>query len=147
MLWGINTEPLARAAYEAKTGNLVDVTGFVSHPSIQNAGASPDGLIGLEGLVEIKCPDTATHIDTILDGRAPSKYMAQMQWQMACTGRSWCDFASFDPRVPDAMKVFVVRVDRDSDMIADLEKEVVKFLAEVDAKLSALKERVEMDAF
>jgi putative phage-type endonuclease len=140
MAWGTNTEPMARAAYEAVEGALVVEVGFVSHPTILMAGASPDGLVGDDGLVEIKCPNTATHIDTLLDKEAPSKYVNQMQWQMACTGRAWCDFVSYDPRMPQNMQFFVKRVARDNNLIIELEREVERFLFELDQKIIQLKE-------
>ncbi len=139
MVWGTNTEPMARAAYEARTGDLVEEVGFVSHPSIEYAGCSPDGLIGADGLIEIKCPNTATHIETLLSKEAPFKYMPQMQWQMACTERVWCDFVSFDPRLPENMQMFVGRVMRDHGTIIELEREVEKFLFELDQKVTRLK--------
>lgn len=141
MAWGTEKEPDARAAYEFYTGETVELVGFVNHPKIRDAGASPDGRVGERGLVEIKCPNTATHIETLLGQAVPSKYVTQMQWQMACDGRAWCDFVSFDPRLPESMSMFVRRVERDDDMIAMLEKEVATFLREVDdtvAKLRAI---------
>ena len=138
MAWGTTTEPMARAAYESRTGELVEETGFVLHATILNSGCSPDGLIGDDGLIEIKCPNTATHIDTLLTKEAPSKYMPQMQWQMACTGRKWCDFVSYDPRMPEHMQFFCIRVMRDPAVIVELEREVEKFLFELDTKLSRL---------
>ncbi len=141
MRWGTETEPQARAAYEFFRDADVAEVGFVPHPTIADAGASPDGLIGEEGLVEIKCPNTATHIDTLLGQKVPAKYVTQMQWQMACTGRSWCDFASFDPRMPAEMQLFVERVKRDDAVIADLETEVCAFLDELAAKVEALSSR------
>jgi putative phage-type endonuclease len=131
MQHGTDTEPLARSAYQFYTDADVAQEGFVLHPSIADAGASPDGLVGDAGLVEIKCPNTATHIDTLLSGAVPGKYLTQMLWQMACTGRQWCDFVSFDPRLPESMRLFVHRVDRDDARIAELETEVVTFLNEV----------------
>lgn len=139
MQWGTDQEPFARAAYEAHKGVLVDEVGFIAHPKIADAGASPDGLVGDDGLVEIKCPATATHIETLLSGEVPSKYLSQMRWQMACTGRAWCDFVSFDPRMPAAGQLFIRRVERDDDSLAALEREVVKFLAELEVKLTNLK--------
>jgi putative phage-type endonuclease len=138
MVWGTNTEPMARSAYESRMAELVEETGFVLHPTISMAGASPDGLIGDDGLVEIKCPNTATHIDTLLSDGAPSKYVTQMQWQMACTGRKWCDFVSFDPRMPEEMQMFVIRVERNDDVITELEREVEKFLVELEYKITQL---------
>jgi len=138
MVWGTEQEPAARGAYEARAGLLVQEVGFVSHPTIQDAGASPDGLIGEDGLVEIKCPNTATHIETMLEGVAPSHYNTQMQWQMACTERKWCDFVSFDPRMPENMQLFIYRVHRDAEIINELEREVEKFLSELDKKVRDL---------
>lgn len=138
MKWGTECEPDARAAYEfAFDADVVEV-GFVAHPAVGMSGASPDGLVGTDGLVEIKCPNTATHIETLLGQTVPAKYVTQMQWQMACTGRQWCDFASFDPRLPERMRLFVKRVTRDDAVIADLEKEVGIFLGEVAAKVASL---------
>ena len=139
MQHGIDTEPEARMAYEAHKGVLVDEIGFVNHVVISNFGCSPDGLVGLDGLIEIKCPNSKTHIDTVLSKKAPTKYIPQMMAQMACTGRKWCDFVSFDPRLPEDLQLFVVRVDRDDQYIANLEKEVSAFLAEVDETLIKLK--------
>ncbi len=138
MEWGTEQEPHARAAYSARTGELVEEVGFVDHPSVANSGASPDGLVGDEGLVEFKCPATSTHLDTLLAGEVPSKYISQMQWQMACTGRKWCDFCSYDPRLPEHLRMFVKRVPRDDEYIKTLETEVTKFLAELDEKLKQL---------
>ena len=141
MTWGTNTEPLARAAYEAHKGVLVEEVGFVPHPTIPMAGASPDGLVDMDGLVEIKCPNTATHIETLMTGNVPLKYIFQMHWQMICTGREWCDFVSFDPRMPEGMQLFVARYMHSTDTASDLTKEVTAFLKELDEKVSALKEK------
>lgn len=138
MQWGIDTEPHARAAYEFRTDATVTPAWFIEHPQIPMCGASPDGLIGDEGLVEIKCPNTATHIETLLGQKVPDKYIVQMQFQMACAGAKWCDFASFDPRMPEAMRLFVKRVFRDDARIKELEKEVAAFLAELDRKVKEL---------
>jgi putative phage-type endonuclease len=146
MVWGTNTEPMARSAYESRMAELVEETGFVLHPTISMAGASPDGLIGDDGLVEIKCPNTATHIDTLLSDGAPSKYVTQMQWQMACTGRKWCDFVSFDPRMPEEMQMFVIRVERNDDVITELEREVEKFLVELEYKITQLTKTYKKEA-
>ena len=128
MQWGTDQEPV----YEI---------GFVDHPEITMSGASPDGLVGVWGLVEIKCPNTATHLDTLLSETVPGKYITQMQWQMACTGREWCDFVSFDPRLPESMALFVTRVHRDVSHILELETEVAAFIAEIDDKVARLTER------
>ena len=142
MAWGTNTEPAARSAYSAASGVLVTEIGFVSHALIDMSGASPDGLVDDDGLVEIKCPNTATHIDTILSQEAPARYIPQMQWQMACTGRAWCDFVSFDPRMPEDMQLFIARVPRNPVMIDLLEREVRSFLSELDQKIHDLKRKV-----
>jgi putative phage-type endonuclease len=139
MQWGTDQEPYARAAYSAKLGELVEEVGFIDHPTISGAGASPDGLVA-EGLVEIKCPNTSTALDWILSGKPPAKYITQMQWQMACTGRPWCDFVSYDPRLPENLRLLVIRVDRDEERIKELEQEVQSFLSELDDKVNKLLE-------
>ena len=111
---------------------------MVRHPSIDMSGASPDGLIDADGLVEIKCPNPATHAKTLLSKKPDTKYITQMMWQMACTGRQWCDFASFDPRFPEHLQLFVTRIPRDAALIDSLEKEVTAFLAEVDSMVNQL---------
>jgi putative phage-type endonuclease len=131
MQWGVETEPQARAAYEFYQRCTVEEVGFVDHPRIAMTGASPDGLVGEDGMVEIKCPLTKTHIDTLLGQTIPGKYLTQMQWQMACAGRRWCDFVSFDPRLPESLSLFTQRVDRDDEAIAELEGLVSDFLKEV----------------
>lgn len=141
MKHGTETEPDAIAAYEFLTGTEIERVAFVPHPSIGMSGASPDGLVGSAGLIEVKCPNTATHIDTLLGEAIAGKYITQMNWQMACTGRLWCDFCSFDPRLPDEMRLHVQRVMRDNALIATLEKEVAAFLAELDEKVGALRSR------
>ena len=138
MLHGTETEPFARAAYEAAKNVLVDELGFATHPTISMAGASPDGLVGEVGLVEIKCPNTATHIDTLLTQTVPTKYITQMQWQMACTQRQWCDFVSFDPRMDEGLQLFIKRVEYDPIYVAQLEKEVINFLMDVEDKIQKL---------
>jgi putative phage-type endonuclease len=140
MEWGVEQEGPARDAYSAKVGELVTEVGFISHPTIPMAGASPDGLVGTNGCVEIKCPSTATHIEYLFDRDPPQKYFYQMQWQMACTGTEWCDWVSYDPRLPAELQLLVVRIPRDTDCITILEREVSEFLAELDGKVSKLKE-------
>jgi putative phage-type endonuclease len=137
MEWGTEQEPNAKAAYAAKTGILVEDVGFIDHPTVAMSGASPDGFAE-EGLIEVKCPNTATHLEYVLAELPPLKYFTQMQWQMACTGRPWCDFASFDPRLPERLQLLVVRVPRDDDYIKMLEQEVTIFLQELDDKLNKL---------
>ena len=138
MAWGTEQEPFARAAYELIKDALVQEVGFVLHPSISEAGASPDGLVGEFGLIEIKCPLTATHISTLLDQKVPEKYNTQMQWQMACTKRHWCDFVSFDPRMDEGLQLFIKRVEFDPVYVAKLEKEVLNFLFDVEYKITQL---------
>jgi len=130
MQWGIDTEPFAREAYEARNGVKVVQVGFCLHPTIKDAGASPDGLVGDDGLIEIKCPNTSTHVGTLIDQKAPTKYIPQIQFQLACTGRQWCDFVSFDPRIEQSF--FQIRVERDNEYIEKMEKEVSEFLEEVE---------------
>lgn len=129
MEWGTATEPVARMAYEARTGNIVIETGFIKHDLIP-AGASPDGLVGDDGMTEFKCPNTATHIDTLLKGMSPD-HMPQVQGQMWITGRQWVDFVSFDPRLPERMQLHIQRIERDAEYIKTLEAEVIAFLSEV----------------
>jgi putative phage-type endonuclease len=140
---GTQTEPLARSAYENARNLLVKEVGFINHPRIEMSGASPDGLVADDGLVEIKCPNTATHIDTLLSGKVPTKYITQMQWQMLCCQRKWCDFVSFDNRLPEHLQLFVQEVEFDQEYCAMLEKEVTQFLAELDSKVAKLKEKYE----
>lgn len=143
MQWGTDHEPQARAAYEWYADATVAEVAIVDHPTIAMSAASPDGLIDADGLVEIKCPNTATHIETLLGGTVPAKYITQMHWQMACTGRQWCDFVSFDPRLPESMRLFIQRVPRDEKLISDLERDVSEFLSEIDAKVAALRAKYE----
>lgn len=138
MKWGSQTEQQARDAYEFYRGATIEKIAFVDHPRIAMSGASPDGLVGDDGHVEIKCPNTATHIETLLSGRIERRYVFQMQWQMACTGRKWNDFISFDPRMPEDMRLWVDRVYRADEIISELEEIVSQFLAETAAKVDAL---------
>lgn len=138
MQHGTETEPEARDAYCFYQGVTVRQVAFVSHPTIDQAGASPDGLVDDDGLVEIKCPNTATHLETLLGQAIPSKYEAQMQFQMACTGRKYCDFVSYDPRMPEHMRLFVKRLPRDDKRISEIEIEIASFLLEMAVKLSEL---------
>jgi len=138
MQWGIETEPQARAAYEFYRDVEVDQITFADHHSIDMSGASPDGLVGDDGLLEVKCPNTATHIDYLISQKVPKKYIDQMQWQMDCIERDWCDFLSFDPRMPEELRLWVVRVERDDDYIKTLRQEVEKFNTEVEQKIHKL---------
>jgi len=137
MSWGTEQEEFARAAYEARMDILVTEVGFIDNPWIPMCGASPDGLAN-EGLVEIKCPNTATHIDTLLSQTVPAKYITQMMWQMACADRPWCDFVSFDPRLPERHQLFIKRITYDPEMVNLLENSVIQFLGDVDLKIQQL---------
>ena len=143
---GIEREPIARKLYESKTNSIVTEVGFFDHPVIKNSGASPDGAVNSEeegkyaGLIEIKCPIETTHTNTLMSKSVPTKYIHQMQWQMACTNARWVDFISFNPNFPDELQVFIKRLDRDDDYIAELETEVIKFLEEVEQTIIKLKE-------
>jgi hypothetical protein len=138
MQWGIDQEQFGRAAYELQQEVLVSPIGFAVHPFIERFGASPDGLVGDDGLVEIKCPSTATHLEYLLAGVVPAEYEPQMLTAMACSGRKWCDFVSFDPRLPLHLQLFVRRLQRDDTRIADIEGKALKFLGEVDDVLVQL---------
>ena len=141
MQWGVDTEAQARAAYAFHMDEAPVEVGFLDHPVIHMTGASPDGLVGFDGMLEIKCPNTATHIATLDGAGIDRKYLYQMQWQMACAEREWCDFVSFDPRLPTAMQMHVRRVERDAEMLADLEQHVTEFLAEVADTVARLEAR------
>lgn len=142
MQWGTEQEPFARIAYETHKGLFVEQVPFVDHPTIEWFGCSPDGLVAEDGLLEIKCPNTTTHLEYLQDGKPPSKYIPQMMAQMACTGRKWCDFVSFDPRLPEDLQLFVVRLNWDDAYIQEMEAEVKQFLNEVDATLLQLKRKL-----
>lgn len=142
MLHGTVTEPEARAAYAFITDYEVTESEFVPHPTIPMSGCSPDGLVNVNGLVEIKCPNTASHLETLLGAEIDGKYIKQMQWQMACTGRLWCDFVSFDPRLPVDLQIKIQRVNRDQPMIDSLERDVSEFLAEIEDKMRRLNQLI-----
>jgi putative phage-type endonuclease len=141
MKWGTETEPLARMAFELETGLLVEEVGLVDHATIPMFAASPDGLIGSDQGLEIKCPNTATHLETLLNGTIKSEYIIQMQVAMACTGRKNWYFASFDPRLPAHLQLFIKSIPRDDDQIAEIESEVKSFLAELDELIARLEAR------
>lgn len=140
MQHGIDTEPFARATYEIKNNVIVQECGYILHPTIKHAGASPDGIVG-DGLIEIKCPNSKTHFEYLLGEKVPSKYIPQMAWQMACTGAKWVDFISFDNRVPENLQYFQIRYLRDDEYIKMLEDEVTQFLIEVNDKYELLKRK------
>lgn len=146
MQWGTDQEPMARAAYEFLSDNPVEQVGFIEHPRIPLTGCSPDGLVGADGLLEAKCPNTATHIETLLGGEIALKYFTQMQWQMACCERDFCDFVSFDPRLPASMQIHITRVKRDQAFIVTLEREVAAFLDELAQKVDTLCRKYETKA-
>jgi len=138
MQWGIETEPQARAAYEFLNDVEVEQIAFMDHALISQAGMSPDGLVGDDGMLEIKCPNTATHIDMLISQKIPKKYIDQMQWQMACSSRKWCDFMSFDPRMPERLNKLIIRIERDDAYIEEMAVEVIKFNEEINDKLKIL---------
>lgn len=133
MQYGIDNEDAARIAYEAYAGVFVEQVGLIKHPTINGTHASPDGLVGDDGLIEIKCPNSLTHMEAIKYQNIPTKYLYQMQWQMRCADRQWCDFVSFDPRMPEVLQLWVKRVERDNQLIAKLEADVIEFLGGVEA--------------
>ena len=140
MEWGTEQEQFAAIAYEVAKDVLVEKTGFWKHPTIQWLGVSPDRLVGDDGLVEIKCPATTTHLGYLLDGKVPTKYVKQIQCQLWVTGREWCDFVSFDPRLTKRQQLFIVRCTRDEKLIKQMEQDVVQFLKEVEAVINQLGE-------
>jgi putative phage-type endonuclease len=139
MQWGKDNEAQARVAYEIASNCFVDQIAFVEHPTIKWFGASPDGLVNDNGLVEIKCPNSATHWEYFKAKAPPRKYYIQMQAQMACTNREWCDFVSFDPRMPERSRLLIVRVCRSNDFISDMENDVQQFLDEVQVEVNLMK--------
>jgi putative phage-type endonuclease len=141
MQWGTEQEKFARAEYELACDWTVDEIGIVLHPTIERGAASPDGLVSTNGLVEIKCPKTATHLQTLIDKKQPRQYENQMLWQMACTGREWVDFVSYDPRLPEDLQLFVHRFDRDDKRIEEIEAAVTQFLSEVDEMIDNIRKK------
>ena len=139
MAWGTEQEPFARMALEQR-GIVVQEVGFIQHWELM-AGASPDGLIDSTGMVEIKCPNTATHIETLLSGKMPAGHMAQVQGQMWIAKRDYCTFVSFDPRLPEDMQLFTQTIPRDDQYILGIEREVVAALDEVELTIKQLKEK------
>ena len=138
MQFGIDNEEHARSAYQFLMNASVQEVGLYKHPSINWTHASPDGLVGERGLLEIKVPQPATHLETLKSQTIADRYIKQMYWQMTCTGRDWCDFVSFQPSFPEDLQFFCKRIERDDKVIADLESQVAEFLAEVEADLDAL---------
>lgn len=140
---GTELEPQARSAYEVDKGIMVTEVGFVQHPQIEMAGASPDGLVGDDGLVEIKCPNTAQHVEFLRTGQIDSGYQLQMLWQMLCTGRKWCDFVSYDDRMPMELQYKCVRYPYDHAKAVEVTAEVATFLKELDTLESEMKTLME----
>lgn len=140
MQWGIEQEQFACIAYEAQKETFVDKIGFVLHPEIKWLGVSPDRIVGNEGLIEVKCPNTTTHLDYLFEGKVPSEYYKQIQCQLWVTGRQWCDFVSYDPRLPKRNQLLIVRTERDEKLIAEMKTETEKFLAEVETLIMKLGE-------
>lgn len=141
MQWGTEQEPLARLEYMARQADVeVEEVGFIKHPSIENTGASPDGLVGKHGMLEIKCPNTATHCEWAIAGVMPQEHVLQIQWQLACANRAWCDFVSYDPRMPEGQQLFVRVVHRDDTLIQKIADAVVLFDVEIDAMVKSLAE-------
>jgi len=138
MQHGIDTEEMARKEYSEIVWDDVVEAPFVKHPRIERSGASPDALVGIEGLLEVKCPTTVTHVLTLRENKMPEDHNYQVQWQMACTGRKYCDFMSYDPRLPEQYRIYLERIDRDDLFIAQLEEIVVNFLKEVDEEIKKL---------
>jgi len=138
MQWGREHEAEARAAYELHAAELVDTTGFVLHPSVSMFGASPDGLVGDDGLIEIKCPATKTHLETLRSGVIPIEHCFQLLGELSCTGRQWVDFVSFDPRMPAHLQLFVKRYQRDDKLVAAVEVEVAHFNREIEEAMQSL---------
>jgi putative phage-type endonuclease len=138
MQHGIDTEDMARKEYSEIVWDDVVEAPFVKHPRIERSGASPDALVGIEGLLEVKCPTTVTHVLTLRENKMPEDHNYQVQWQMACTGRKYCDFMSYDPRLPEQYRIYLERIDRDDLFIAQLEEIVVNFLKEVDEEIKKL---------
>lgn len=132
MQWGIDQEIHAITAYENETGNFVIGTGLVNHPAIKWSGASPDGLVDQDGQLEVKCPNSQTHLNTILTKEVPNEYIPQITWQLACTRRKWCDFVSYDPRLPEYLQLIIIRVFAEELDIAGVEQSVIKFNTKID---------------
>ena len=143
MQWGIDTEHLARKKYEEIKGCTVVEIGTIMHPKIKESSASPDGLVGEYGLIEIKCPNTTTMVNTVLKGRIPENYQTQMAWQLACTERNWCDFVMYDPRLPEKRSIWVMRYQPTKDYIAELEQKIIVFLQETRKRVLSFEKSID----
>ena len=146
MAYGTECEPEARFAYALKQGVEIEEVGFIAHPTIEMAGASPDGLVAKDGLVEIKCPQSSAHLDRWLGVKIDPTYLDQMMFQMACTGRQWCDFVSYHRDAPEEMQLHITRIMRDDKAIAALDIEVEQFLIDVEATVDLLRKRYMQEA-
>jgi putative phage-type endonuclease len=139
MEWGVEQEQFACIAYESILETFIDKTGFWLHPTIQWLGVSPDRLVGTDGLIEVKCPNTTTHLNYLFENKIPTDYYKQIQCQLWVTGRQWCDFVSYDPRLPEDLQLFVHRFDRDEKRIEEIEAAVKQFLTEVNEMIDNIK--------
>ena len=139
MQWGIDNEPHAIAAYENETGFFVNGTGLIDHPFIEMFGASPDGLVGENGQIEVKCPDTTTHLNTLLTKEVPEEHIPQITSQLACTRREWCDFVSYDPRLEPELQIIIIRVFAKDLNIEGLERDVRAFNRAIEEAKASLK--------
>ncbi|RBA42363.1 MULTISPECIES: lambda exonuclease family protein [Acinetobacter] len=139
MQWGIDNEQHAIAAYENETGYFVNGTGLIDHPFIEMFGASPDGLVGENGQIEVKCPDTTTHLNTLLTKEVPDEYIPQITSQLACTRREWCDFVSYDPRLEPELQIIIIRVFAKDLNIEGLERDVRAFNRAIEEAKASLK--------
>jgi putative phage-type endonuclease len=152
MLQGTAREPEARLLYQMVKGVEVEEVGLITHPRIDGTHASPDGFVlvpggtAIAGLIEIKCPMPAKHLDTLLNETISNDHIIQMQWQMACTSHSWCDYVSFSPDFPPHMQMWIKRVPRDSHFIVELEREITTFIKDLDARVLKLSRRYAMAA-
>lgn len=138
MEWGVEQEQFACIEYESRLETFVDKTGFWLHPEIKWLGVSPDRLVDSDGLIEVKCPNTTTHLNYWLENKIPTDYYKQIQCQLWVTGRQWCDFVSYDPRLPKRNQLLVIRAERDESLIKEMEAETLKFLEEVESLIIKL---------
>lgn len=137
---GNELEPVAREMYVLNQFDAeVSEVGFIPHPVIEGFGASPDGLVNDDGLIEIKCPNTWTHLETIKSGKPKRQYLLQMHAQMMCTDRKWCDFISYDDRLPPDLAYFQKRIIRDDELVIEIESEIKAFLGELEKELKIIK--------
>jgi len=142
MKWGTEQEPNARALYASTIFDPVVEVGFVDHPDILGAGCSPDGLVGDDGIVEIKCPNTATFLEIFLTDNIPQKWLTQIQMQLDCTGRKWCDFVCYDPRMPEGGQIYVQRVERDEMFISTMREMIQTFIKELNEEVEQVKTKI-----